>query len=114
MDPEQLAALRRVLATQHYSARRDTWVLMASPFDLAALMRPVAPSIDTRAIADELLAAMIDDGGKGDEIKLLRKKRDEALASIGDLWLSLRDANEEIQRMKVAAGEIEPEEEHRN
>ena len=111
MDPEQLAALGRALETRSFDSLAGAWTLTLSPFDLAALSRPVAPSINTRALADELLAAMISDNGKGDEIKLLRKRRDEALASIGDLWLTLREANAEIQRRRIAAGEIEPENE---
>ena len=109
MDPEQLAALGRAIETRNFDSLSGAWTLTVSPFDLAALSRPVAPSINTRALADELLAAMISDNGKGDEIQRLRKKRDEALASIGDLWLALREANQEIQRRRVAAGEIVPE-----
>ena len=72
MDPEQLAALGRAIETRDFDSLSGAWTLTVSPFDLAALSRPVAPSINTRALADELLAAMISDNGKGDEGQLTR------------------------------------------
>jgi hypothetical protein len=44
MDDEQLAALRRVLATAHFDLESRQWILRACPFDLAALERPIAPA----------------------------------------------------------------------
>jgi hypothetical protein len=109
MDPEQLAALERALASRDFDRTSGAWTLAVSPFDLAALMRPISPAIDTRGLAAELIAAMAADAGKGEEIAKLRKKRDEALASIGDLWLALREANGEIQRRRDAEEQGSPE-----
>ena len=63
MDPEQLAALERALSSRDFDRTSGAWTLAVSPFDLAALMRPISPAIDTRGLAAELIAAMAADAG---------------------------------------------------
>lgn len=101
MDPEQLTSLARALESRTYNTRSNAWVLTISPFDLAALMRPVVPALNSQAIAAELVRAMTSyDSSKAQEMAAVRKKRDEALASVGDLWLSLHAAEEELHKLK--------------